>query len=126
MLPATEKIQVLNPSPCEIRVVFPPLVSARGIDDYYRNLLHLLRLQPGSSQLVVDFRPVKKVNLKATLTATEWLPKTKKYVERVGAFGLKHWMHSILKAVLKISQRDDIKVFESQDQAEAWALGTTH
>ena len=120
ILSETEKVRVSRIQPDLIHIVFPPLVTIRGIDDYYRTLLEILRLQPSGCRMLADMTGVKKVQLGAPIEASKWLPKTKKFSSRVAVYGLQSWMQNMLKAVLKISLREDIKVFHTLAEAELW------
>ena len=89
----------------------------------HETLLEVLRLQPGASRMIVDMTGVQKVQLGAPIEASKWLPKTKKFSSRVAIFGLKPWLRGMLRSVLTISMRDDIKVFITQSEAEHWVSG---
>jgi hypothetical protein len=120
----TEKVQVSVIRPCLIAIAFPSVVTVRGIDAYYRNLLEVLRLQPGASRLIVDMTAVQKVQLGAPIEASKWLPKTKKFSSRVAIYGLKPWLRGMLRSVLTISMRDDIKIFLTLADAQQWITNT--
>lgn len=97
-------------------------LTASSVDEFYPRFIDALKAQPGKTCVVGDFSRTKTGNMQAALRGIEWLGQSRPYILRAAGCGTNVFIESMVKSVLILSGRNDIRMFRSRSEAEAWAF----
>ena len=120
-LPENQIIRLETIQSGYLRIVYPQHITAESLDDFYSRYLEALKASPQLVCVVGDFSLTTETNLKAAMRSADLLPSTKPYLKKVAVCCLPSFFQNMFLAIVLISQREDIRIFKTRDDAEAWA-----
>jgi hypothetical protein len=122
LLPESETLRLKVIKPGYLSIDYPACVSSQSLNEFYPPFIATLKTFEKKWCVVADLSQTTNADIKAAQTSIDWLSQTRAYVRRVAAFGVSPEVETMLHSILIISQRDDIRIFKTRAEAEAWAF----
>ncbi len=116
----TLRIEVVKPG--YLNVYYPPMCTPKSLDEFYPRFIEILKAQPDKSCVIGDFSETQRAPFSAAIRGVHWMPQTKPYMRRVAGFGFHPLFENIIRSILIMSGRQDIRLFKTRAEAEAWAF----